>query len=346
MKILLSSHAFHPSVGGIETIAEILAAEFLQQGEEVRVVTQTEAKATRPFAYEIVRRPATRDLFRLLSWSDVVLHVNISLRTGWPLLSKAKPWVIAHQTWIPSGLRSFLKRRCLLLAQNISASRAIAESLHYPSTIIPNAYDDKTFREYNNLARNRDLVFVGRLVSDKGVACALNALSFLKRQGYVLDFTIIGSGPEEARLRQLASELGISDQIRFAGVKRGEDLARELNRHRIILIPSLWAEPFGIVALEGIACGCVAVGSNMGGLPEAIGPCGMTFPNGDAGALAVCLAELVSSSERLGRHKQQASSHLAAFRKSVVTRKYLEVLRLAAISFQVVPPANRFQNNQ
>jgi glycosyltransferase involved in cell wall biosynthesis len=346
MKILLSSHAFHPSVGGIETIAEILAAEFVQQGEEVRVVTTTEAKATKPFTYEIVRRPATRELFRLLSWSDVVLHVNISLRTGWPLLLAARPWVIAHHTWIPKGLRGVLKHRCVRMAQNISVSRAIAASLRVPSTVIPNAYDHDVFLEFSDVPRDRDLVFAGRLVSDKGVNCALAALRLLKQRGITPNFTIIGVGPEQARLREIVSESGLSDQVCFAGMKREKELARELGRHKIMLIPSLWEEPFGIVALEGIACGCVVVGSDRGGLPEAIGPCGMTFPNGDASTLADSLAELLANDAMLATYSRHAHAHLAGFRKLEVARRYLEVLRIATRSSESLPAGSWLQRDR
>jgi len=78
--------------------------------------------------------------------------------------------------------------------------------------------------------------------------------------------TIIGSGPEEYSLRKLADDIGITGQVSFLGVKRGEESARLLNQHEILVIPSRWEEPFGIVSLEGIACGCVVIGSEGGGL--------------------------------------------------------------------------------
>jgi glycosyltransferase involved in cell wall biosynthesis len=45
---------------------------------------------------------------------------------------------------------------------------------------------------------------------------------------------------------------------------------------------------------EGIPCGCVVVGTNLGGLPEAIGPCGVTVPNADTSAMARALRSLLA----------------------------------------------------
>jgi glycogen(starch) synthase len=329
MKILLSSYVFYPSIGGIEAVSAVLAEEFVRSGHDLKVVTHTAEEERRTFSYEVIRRPSPLELIRITGWSDVVLHVNISLHTAWPLLLRTKPWIIVHQTWIPGSLLGALKQRCALAAYNISISEAIAAHLRAQSTIIPNPYDHETFHEDATTCRDRELVFVGRLVSDKGVHCALAALALLKQRKIRPSFTIIGGGPEEPALRRLSSELGIADQVHFAGVKRGRELAAELRRHRVMVIPSLWEEPFGVVALEGIASGCVPVGSSGGGLKDAIGPCGMTFPNGDAPALAACLAELLSDETKMNSYRQRAKAHLAGFAGQIVAQKYLAVMQEA-----------------
>ena len=76
---------------------------------------------------------------------------------------------------------------------------------------------------------------------------------------------MIGDGPEASRLQEQAARLGIGGQIDFLGARRGEELVGLLNRHRILVVPSRYNEPFGIVALEGIACGCVVIGSEGAG---------------------------------------------------------------------------------
>src|SRR6202021_2623014 len=98
--------------------------------------------------------------------------------------------------------------------------------------------------------------------------------------------------------------------VHFTGYANGHNLARLLNAHRLIVIPSIWQEPFGIVALEGMACGCVPVGSAGGGLCDAIGECGDTFPNGDIEALADILRKLLQSPERQTALRLRAGNHL------------------------------------
>lgn len=175
--------------------------------------------------------------------------------------------------------------------------------------------------------RKPELIYVGRLVGEKGVDILLNALSLLKIEGVNPKLTIVGGGPEEAQLRVLASSLGLDSTVRFAGVKRGEDLAQELNRHQILVVPSRYDEPFGIVALEGMACGCVVVGSRGGGLREAIGPGGVTFPNGDIKELANCLRVLLADEDRIRALRDHVAEHLARFTKANVANTYLETFR-------------------
>jgi glycogen synthase len=343
VNILLSSYVFYPSVGGIETVSAVLADEFIRRGHELKVVTHTREEGAKHFPYEILRCPSSLKLLRISRWSDVVLHINVSLRTGWPQLLAMRPWVIAHQTWTPNNAAGRMKQCCAFAAHNIAISEAIAEHLRAPATIIPNPYDDETFREDASLCRDRDLVFVGRLVSDKGVDCALTALHLLKQRQMTPTLTIIGKGPEEPALRRLASELGISDQVIFLGPKQGGKLAREMGSHKVILIPSIWNEPFGVVALEGIASGCVAVGSMGGGLKDAIGPCGTTFPNGNAAELADRIGELLPDEAKQKAYRRQAKTHLAKFRSHVVADKYLTVMREALDSSHATVPANAGQ---
>jgi glycosyltransferase involved in cell wall biosynthesis len=122
--------------------------------------------------------------------------------------------------------------------------------------------------------------------------------------------------------------MDLRGQVRFAGKLSGKSLAQELRRHRILVVPSRWAEPFGIVALEGIACGCVVVGSDQGGLVEAIGPCGCTFPNSDCGLLANQLASLLQSPERVEKLKGRAMAHLRPFTIEQVSARYLELFEM------------------
>lgn len=246
----------------------------------------------------------------------------------WPLVVLRRPWVIAHQTWISRTDGSLawqdrFKRLTLRYAENISISRAIAANLPVPSTIIGNPYDNRSFRLIEGIPRNRELVFLGRLVSDKGCDLLLLALIELKNFGITPQLTIIGTGPEEPSLRALVTKSKLAAQVNFVGRKSGEELAELLNGHRIMVVPSRWAEPFGVVALEGIACGCVVVGSEEGGLTDAIGPCGVTFPNGDLTSLSNVLRNLLGDKVLMTSIHADASSHLAKHTAPTVAAAYL-----------------------
>lgn len=320
MKILLGSHHFSPSIGGIETASELLAGEFVKLGHEVRVVTQTKGKST--FGFSVIRRPTLSELIRQVAWCDIFLQNNISLRTLWPLLVVRRPLFITHQTWIDASAR--LKLFALRFGRSIAISHAIARQLPVPAVVIGNPYDNAIFKNLRDADRDRDLVYVGRLVSDKGVDLLIDALSILRESGVQTQLTIIGDGPERPGLENKVRDLKLQSSVEFVGSRTGTQLAQTLNRHRILVVPSRWPEPFGIVAVEAIACGCVVVGSDQGGLPEAIGNCGVTFPNNDVRALARSLIEVITSPARRAQLISQPEPHLAKFDKTRVAQAYLE----------------------
>lgn len=329
MKILLGSHHFFPSTGGIETVSELLAHEFGAAGHEVRVVTQTAGEGSFPF--RVIRRPGPLELLRQVRWCDIFLQNNISLRTLWPLPVARRPLFIIHQTWITNpdgsvGWPQRLKRFVLRYATSFAISRAIADHLPVPSTVVGNPYDDEIFNASPAEPRTGELIFVGRLVSDKGVSLLLDAMKLLPTKPRL---TIVGDGPERANLERQAAELQLQAQVNFAGPRHREQLAKLLRQHQILIVPSLWQEPFGVVALEAIACGCVVIGSAGGGLAEAIGPCGVTFPNGDTQALAAAISRLLADPAECDRLRRNAAQHLARFRPRQIAGVYLEAMEKA-----------------
>jgi len=331
LKILLSSHAFAPSIGGIETVSALLAEEFSQLGHRVTVVTQTSSGGAEEFSCSIVRQPSIPKLFSLIKWCDVFWHNNLSLRTAWPATCLRKPVIITHQGSYcrqPAGfdLMQRLKHVVVNRTTSVAISRFVAAWFKTQSIVIPNPYDARVFRTRSPVPeRTSDLVFVGRIVSEKGLDVLLQSLEHLRSHGLRPRLTVVGSGPELSAMQTRAEELGLHEQVTFAGSKRGAELAEILNRHKILVVPSRYDEPFGVVALEGIACGCVVVGSAGGGLPEAIGPCGITFPNGNAEALSQALEKLLLQPNERERFTANAPRHLAAFQPALIAKRYLDL---------------------
>jgi glycogen synthase len=331
LKILMYSPVFYPSIGGVETVIATLAEGFSDRGQKVKVVCQTSATDDKTFPFEVIRRPRAQQLLQLTRWCDVYFQGCISLKGLWPLLVCPKPLVVTHQTWyrrLDGSLawQDALKLGVARFATNIAASQAVAEQLPVPAIAIPNPYAENIFYPRPEIPRDRELIFVGRFVSDKGVDLLIDALYNLKIMGLTPQLTLVGSGPEEPKLRQQVQELELVEQVDFIGVRVEQDLARGLNAHQILVVPSRWQEPFGIVALEGIACGCVAVGSEGGGLKDAIGSCGVTFPNENREALTQILFDLLTHFERLAIYRANAQSHLKRYQKAQVVEDYLKVI--------------------
>lgn len=324
MKLLLQTRTYWPKLGGIETVARLLAREFRAAGHETVVLTETPGAAEED-GIAALRRASLPQRVAALKAADAVLLLGMSLRfLPLPLLLRRRT-LVSHQTWYGTGATASLKRAASRLTRNIAASRAIAEALGAPATVIPNPYDDRLFFERRDLERDRELVFVGRLVPDKGLLLLIEALAQLARDRLHPTLVIIGSGPQEPAVRAAAAAAGVDRQIEWVGPMWGEKLACTLSRHRVLVVPSLWNEPFGIVALEGAACGCTVVGSNGGGLPEAIGPCGRTFPNGDATALAQALRAALAGTT--SPPVATVREHLRRHAPSEVARHYLDVFQ-------------------
>ena len=332
MKILISSYPFYPSVGGLEEVTDIIARHFVSEGHAVKIVTMTPATEESEFPFEIIRRPAPLALIRAIRWCDVYLQQNISLRLGWPLLFMRRPWVIAqHGPFVAHGARASWKRLikwiCARFADRLVAcSSYVAKGIGSKVEVISNPYRDQQFRVLPNGDRPTDLVFLGRLVSDKGAIILVEALGILRERGIAPALLVIGEGPERGSLQARCQALGLSDQVRFAGAVQGEPLVKLLNQCQIMVIPSVWEEPFGVVALEGIACGCVVIAARAGGLPEAVGPCGLLFERANASELARAITLLLGDKRQIGILRTDAPSHLAGHQSAAAAGAYLRVL--------------------
>jgi glycosyltransferase involved in cell wall biosynthesis len=337
MRILIHSPAFLPAIGGLEINTAALAQSLAAMGDAVAVVTRTPADREVANTYSVVRNPSSREFLSWTKWAEVVLHQNLSLRGLWPLLFVRRPLVVSHHSWYRrvngrKGFRDFVKRFVVRRATgSIAVSQAIAQEIGGSTVVVENGFRDELFRLEPTTPRDRELLFVGRLVSDKGADTLLRALRQLRDQALRPRLTVVGDGPEMEALVRLANELDITSQVTFAGCVVDEELAGTYRRHEIIVVPSLYEEPFGIVALEGIASGCVAVGSSGGGLPSAIGACGLVFPNGDVNALATTLTRVLTSRELREQLRSHRETHVAAHAERRMVGEYRRVL-VAAVA--------------
>lgn len=333
MKILLFSYAFAPSIGGIETVSLSLAKELIRMGQEVRVVTQTLSKEPSDnHAIDVLRRPSNLELIKAISWSDIVWHNNLGLRSAWPLLFLRRQLVITHAGSYcrkPNGFDFALRLKHFIVNRtaSVAISKYVANFFGAHTIIIPNPFENELFvNKIKHHDRPKSLMFLGRLATEKGCDILLESLARLKKGGIKLDLTIVGTGPEFETLGTMVKSLNIEDLVHFAGAKRGQDLVDTFNQHKILVVPSRF-EAFGVAVLEGISCGCVVVGTAVAGLPETIGSCGVTFPNGDAKALAEVLERLLSNPQERDSLLKNAPTHLAGFHATLIAASYLKLFQ-------------------
>jgi glycosyltransferase involved in cell wall biosynthesis len=347
MRILLHTR-FYPNLGGIETVAWLLAHEWVRSGAAVTVVSDVtcNSEQRRVFPFPVHYRPNPVQWLRLIRQADVFVHMNISLKALWPLYIVRRPFVAVNHAYYHSdrsGYRNWrerLKLRVMANAANIAVSNAVAQRLPEHCTVIPNPVDLSLFRMTGDGTRTKDLVFLGRLVSDKGCDLLIRALRNLADRNLRPELTVVGQGPQRRALERLVASLDLQKQVTFAGAPPSEEVAKLLRQHHIMVVPSIWEESFGVVALEGAACGCVVLGSDGGGLPEAIGPCGATFRRGDVSDLTWKLGHLLDHPDEWRQYRAAASGHLELHSPIRAALRYLDVFERRVLESRPEIPAS------
>ena len=138
--------------------------------------------------------------------------------------------------------------------------------------LIPHGVDTDRFHPHDEVHPAVDpdklsLLYVGRLAPRKGVALALRAFAAAEHSG--MELLVGGTGRHEERLRRLASDLGVADQVRFLGYVPGDELPLLYSSADVFVLPSQY-EGFGLVLLEAVACGTPVIAANVGGVPTAV----------------------------------------------------------------------------
>jgi len=338
LRIAITSRLYFPIIGGTPVLLRLLARAFVELGHAVKLITKTEGPANSGHElYETYRGPDQATIKDIAGWSDVVFQIEAGLALAFPFILKKKPVVISHHTicGLSEGFNAVLWLQRMFARFNTvtSVSDSVRNSWGGHGYVIGNCYDNKVFFDKNEI-KNRELLFVGRLIPTKGVEVLLNALSILKREGLTPDASFIGDeitpqGSATALYKSQAAALGLSDQVEFLGSKTPEQVAEEMRSSRVLVIPSTWHEPFGIVALEGLASGCHLVASRHGGLPTAGGSFAHYFENGSADDLARALREALFAQTCNLAENHALKAHLEAHSPQSIAQKYIELFQHA-----------------
>ncbi|MGC2779117.1 MAG: glycosyltransferase [Bradyrhizobium sp.] len=155
------------------------------------------------------------------------------------------------------------------------------------------------------------LGYVGRLVVEKGVDDALEALA---RSKSPIKLSIMGEGPHEAYLRQRVDELGLGDRVDIRGWDSPAAVASFLRSRDALLLLTRTTravrEQFGRVIIEAQACGIPVIGSTCGAIPDVVGDGGWIVPEQDPGRLCRLLDELSIDRVQLAARAEAARANV------------------------------------
>lgn len=144
------------------------------------------------------------------------------------------------------------------------------------------------------------ILFVGRLVEEKGIRDLYGAFLKMKKQGVMAKLRIVGSGPLEKELQSRIIEDTLGDWVTIE--KRSYEEMPELYREAdIFCVPSkhtkTWEEQYGMVFVEAMASGLPIISYRTGAIPEVVGECGLFADEGDISALTASIIQIIRARE-------------------------------------------------
>jgi glycosyltransferase involved in cell wall biosynthesis len=174
-------------------------------------------------------------------------------------------------------------------------------------------------------------LFVGRLAGVKGVPILIDAMSNLVEKHPDLRLRLVGDGPDRRRLEADVEARGLGKRIEFLGYRSQAEVAEELARTDVFVLPS-FAEGVPVVLMEAMAAQVPVVTTRIAGVPELVedGVSGLLVPPGDSDAFTAALDALLADPDRrqalgaAGRRKVVADYDAAqeARRLSVLVQAY------------------------
>jgi glycosyltransferase involved in cell wall biosynthesis len=345
MRICLYSSAYAPQRGGIESASASLAAAWQKAGHDVLLVSETNADAdydaTSPFT--VLRHPSRGDWRRIVRDYDVVISNGFALRhlLTWLFYGALFWWI--HQSFIawrnPTGVPWYEKFRWkvrgktrplltrLARGGNIYISHALKTYLRTAEgPVIYNPVAD-IFRPMGDVPIAADFGFFGRMWLAKGQDTMLRALARCREAGYHFTADFYGDGEHLQQIKQIARELKLENVVRFIPSVSGDDLVRAINSVGVVVMPSAWDEPMGMVAVEAMACGKCVIGTNRGGLGEVLEGWMPTFDNHNDQQLSELMIATRTDDTLRQKYERAARERATAFSQAVIAEKYIAVFQ-------------------
>ena len=326
-------------------------------GANVRALSRVEANYDDPISWVHFAQHATALIERIQPKPEVIhCHDWVTVLAGVACRYRLKIPLLYH-VHLPNRTPfcSSVENLGLMCADLVTVnSQAMAEQVkdRFPNkriAVVPNGVDTTLFKPVDETAHSPPYVlFVGRLVEQKGVDHLLRAFVHVLKRFPDLELKIVGKGPCEAAYQRLADCLLLNGHVKFLGWKVGEELRDLYQSAAVAAVPSVY-EPFGMTALEAMACGCSVVASDTGGLKELVRhqETGCLAEPGDHLDLAQWIIRLLHSSHERRTLGRQAARFVQAgdYQWSSIARQYLAFyhkLSCEQLDLRIAPEARNF----
>lgn len=253
--------------------------------------------------------------------SVVMVHDLIPLRFP----KRFAPLTNYARFYVPQVLKQALHIVC----NSQATADDIVRFYHIPAqaiTPIPLAYDADNFRDLA-LPTQPYFLYLGRVDPYKNVQRLIQAFAqFACSTPYKLWI----AGPEHPRytplLRELASELGVGDRIKFLNYVGYTDLPKLLNQAIALVFPSL-CEGFGLPALEAMACGTPVITSNLSALPEVVGDAALLVNPYDVNEIRAAMQTIATDTHLRSQLRSASLARACQFSWEKTGQATAEVLR-------------------
>ena len=282
----------------------------------------TPLRRLRPALIEVHNRPELAlFLSRWLPWARVTLFLH-------------------NDPQVMRRARSARDRTALVrrLARVITVSEylrgRLLQGVSLPATavsVLPNGIDRASLPPVHE--RDPVILFVGRIVADKGpdVFAAACAAALPRLPGWRAEMLgadrFRASAPETAFVQQIRGQAAAAGAPLLGYRDHGAVLAA-MRRAAIVVVPSRWQEPFGLVALEAMACGAALICSPRGGLPEVAGDAAL-YAEPEPGALAEAILSLAGDPRRRAALMAAGAARAERFDQPVVAAQLAAICEAA-----------------
>ena len=122
--------------------------------------------------------------------------------------------------------------------------------------------------KYNEVKDTKKILYVGRLSKEKGVEYLLKAMPLIIKEIPTVHLNIVGNGDEKHRLEILTKELNLEKSVAFIGSISHSEVEKYYKKANIVIVTSIWPEPFGLIGPEAMSVGRPVIGTKVGGIPE------------------------------------------------------------------------------